>query len=139
MEGLDHGNAALSNLVVHLDFTQELLGDGLKGIWWPFREPIDCRTVDNRWEISDSVSNGCTDRGERQNNMQVLLASFKEVSKELGWCTFRASLFLFGRSSYQLAHISFFISSENVWNLTGVQNVVDIFKERLLLNLSISE
>lgn len=69
MEFLDHFCARSSYTFLHLNLTQELLTDGLKGIWGPFREPIDCGTVDNGGEISDSVSEGITNWGEAQDDV----------------------------------------------------------------------
>lgn len=139
MEDLHHLGAGKSDFVIHLDFCQELLCHGLEGIWWPFREPIDGRAVDDGWEISDSVSERGTNRREAKDNVKVLLASFQEIRKELSRGSLWASLFFLGWTSHQLTDIGLLISWENVGHLTSVENIVDILKETFLLDLSIGE
>jgi len=139
VERLHHFGARFSYAMIHFNFTQELFGDSLKCIWWPLGEPIDCGTVDNRWEISDSVSQRVTNWGETKNNMEIFLASLKEKSEEFLWRSVRASFFFLGWTSYKLTNISFLINREDIWNFTSVQNIVDILKETFLLDLGISE
>jgi hypothetical protein len=139
VEGLHHLRARFSHWSIHFNFTEELFGNSLKGIWRPFREPIDCGTVNNRWEISDSVSQRGSNRGEAKNNMEEFFASLKEITKQLLWRSVRASFFIFSWCSHKLTDISFLIGWENVRDFTGVENIVDILKETLLLDLGISE
>lgn len=71
--------------------------------------------------------------------MKIFLASFKEESEELLRRSIRASLLILGRASDKLTNISFFISWEDVWNFTCVEDIVDILQEAFLLYLSISK
>lgn len=71
--------------------------------------------------------------------MKTILASLLEEGKELCWCAILASTFFLRWASHIFADICLFVCSENVWNLTSVQDVVHIFKEALLLDLGIGE
>jgi hypothetical protein len=140
MERLDHSSARFSDRFLHFtNFRQELLTDGLKSIWRPFREHIDCGTVDNRWEISDPVSKRASNRRETKDDMKASFATLLEESKELSHRSGWASLKFFSSSSYKLAHICLFIRWEDVRDLTSVQNVVDILHEGLHFDLGVGE
>lgn len=79
MELLDHGTASSTSLVLHLNITEETFSDRLESILWPLREPINGGTIDKRWEVSHSVSEGISDWGEAQHDMQELFAPLNEV------------------------------------------------------------
>jgi hypothetical protein len=117
MESLHHFRARFSDSSIHFKFTKEPFGDSLKGIWWPLREPIDCGTVYNGWEISDSVSQRGTNWGEAKNNMEEFLAPLKEVREQFLWRSVRASFFIFSWCSYKLTDICFLVCRENIWNI----------------------
>lgn len=109
MEDLDHLSASGSYFRGHFNICQEFVCHCLKGIWWPFGEPVDGCAIDYRGEISDSISNGITDWREAEDYVQELFASLQEESEKLLGSALGATLFFLCWSSYKFAHISLFI------------------------------
>lgn len=71
--------------------------------------------------------------------MEAVLTSLQEICKQLSRRSILTPAFLLGRASYIFTKIGFFVCWENIWYFTGIQNIVDILQEALLLDLSISE
>jgi len=69
--------------------------------------------------------------------MEILPAPLNKEAEELLRRSLRASVFLFGGLSYSLTDIYLLIWRENVWNFAGVQDVINILKEALHLDMII--
>ena len=120
MEDLDHLSTGSSHFRGHFNISQEFVRHSLEGIWWPFREPVDGCAIDDRGEISDSIPNGITDWRKAEDYVQELFASLKEEPEKLLRSAFGASLFFLGWSSNKFAHVSLFICSKNVRDLSSI-------------------
>jgi hypothetical protein len=79
MEGLHKLHTRVADLCFHLYLREETEGDALKGILGPFREPIDGCAVDQRWEVTDTATEGLSNWREAKHDMKLLFASLNEV------------------------------------------------------------
>jgi hypothetical protein len=139
MECLHELHARGADRLFHLNITEETEGDTLQGILRPLREPINGRAVDQRWEVTDTATEGLSDWREAKDDMKLLFASLYKEGEELAWGAFWASVFSFGCGANKLAKISFFICCKQVGDFTSVQDVVNIFKETFFLDLGVGK
>ena len=71
--------------------------------------------------------------------MEVALAPFKEICEQFLRSPVGALFLLFGWASHEFNNINLLIGWEDIRDLTSIQNIVYVFKEVLLLDLSVSE
>jgi hypothetical protein len=113
------------------------VSDRVECLTWPWIVPIDRAAVDDTGELSAPVSELVTNGRECKSNMKVFSAYLHKVSVNLV-----SVVSLFGLSS-SLAHLvaysNLLLRREEVGNLTAIEQVVNIFQEGLLDNLSIRE
>jgi len=111
------------------------VGDRIEGLTWPWVVPIDRAAVDDTGELSAPVSELVTNRRECKSNVKVFSAYLHKVGINL---VSVVSLFgLSGSWAHLVAYSNLFLWREEVGNLTTIEQVVDIFQEGLLDNLSI--
>lgn len=128
-------------LIAHLKLVSLLLilavSNREESILGPRVIPVDRRTVDNRRELTAAVTERVADRRERQHNMHVLTTKLDEVSVDVF-----ASLLDTGSFSLVkefIIDLGSVFRSEQVWNLAGVEQVVDVFKEGFEDDLGVRE
>ena len=127
----------LSNAELGLLSSVLTVSYGVKGFCWPWVIPIHSAAVDDTWELSASVSELVTDWGESKADVEVLSADLDEVVVNLISAVtavgFLCSL------GHVIANGNLFIDWEQVWNLTTIKKVVNVFKERFFDDLGIRE
>ncbi len=113
------------------------IGDRVKRIFGPSIVPINRAAVDDRRELSTSVSELLTDWGESQHNVKSFSALRHKVSVDL-----ITIITLTDRSSAFckfITNVDLFIWREQVWNFARVKKIIDVFKEGFSDDLSIAE
>jgi hypothetical protein len=102
-------------------------------------EPIDGAAVDYRREHPDSGPKGVTDRTEGKHDVKILLALLNEEAVELGWRSLLQFILVFSDRTHQLHQLRLLLVREEVGHLVGIEEVVDVLHERLVLDLSVGE
>ena len=111
------------------------VGDRVQGVLGPRIVPINCGAVDYRWELSASISEALSDRRESEHNVQSFTTQLYEVGVD-GFSSLSNTIGL-GFVLKLVIDGLFFFRCEQVWNLTRVKKIVDVFKEGLLHDLSV--
>mmetsp|Transcript_49837 Transcript_49837/g.161249 ORF Transcript_49837/g.161249 Transcript_49837/m.161249 type:complete len:205 (+) Transcript_49837:4569-5183(+) len=121
------------------DRRQKLLGDSNQGITGPRGVPIDGAAIHQRWELPNACAPAIADGRKAHDNRDQCLTLLDEEGIELCRCSIRSFALVPGGVANHLAHCNLFVRREQIWNLTGVQEVVDVLHKALLLDLRVAE
>jgi hypothetical protein len=125
------------NAKLLLVFVVLAVSDWVESFSWPRVVPINRAAVDDRGELTATISELVTNGWESQHDMQTLTALWDEVGVDFitistfADCT--SSVWKIVADAYLL------IWWEEIGNLTGVQQIVNVFKETLLHDLGVWE
>lgn len=111
MEVLDNVGGLFPLVVSKLNLLQELVGHSLQSIIWPGLEPINSTTVDQGWELPQSVSESVSDRTEGNDDVEVLTATVHKEGKQGQGTEVGHLVSCLGQWSNSLHNFSFFICS----------------------------
>ena len=139
VEGLDHLDARVTNVIGQRNLAEESLRYTLQGILGPFGEPIDRGAVDETREVPASVPECIANRTEANNQVQTLLASLDKEGKQLLGSSLWTSVLFLCRCPDRVLDLCFLVGREDVRYLASVEDVVDVLKEALLFHTVVSE
>jgi hypothetical protein len=103
------------------------MSDRVKGFCWPWIVPVDSAAVDDTWELSASVSELVSYWRECQYNMEIFSANLYEVG--INSISVITAVSISCSLGNFIKHLDLFINWEEIWNLTTVQKIVNIFQE----------
>jgi hypothetical protein len=124
---------------LHFDFFKELFGHGNQCVLRPFEKPINCATINQTREHSDSVSKGVSNRGESEHNMKISFASFNKEGIKLIRSSFCGLSISSSVCSDEFHEVCLFIRGKKVGNLASVKQIVNVFNESFLFDLTVCE
>ena len=92
-------------------------------------EPIDCTTIDQRWELPQPITESVSNRTHSQDNMELISTSLDEHVKQSHRCAVSLSglVSLTIQLTHFLNNFSFLVSGEKIWDLTSIEKIVDVF------------
>ena len=103
----------------------------------PYLEPIDCATIDEGWKLADTIAKSISYWAHRKHDMHLFANSLDEEVEQSNRTAIRLfSLFSLPVDlSHFLAYFLLLVGRKEVWHLSRIQQVIDIFKECFLFDL----
>lgn len=113
------------------------LTDTEKSLLWPLTEPIKCTASDEGWETSQSGAENFSKRRHSDNHVSVLYNTAQVSSEHVHLCdsdTFFDTLVFTDLEDW--LHV---FSPVQVWHITTVEYIVDIFEHLFINDLCVNE
>ena len=123
-----------SNCLVCLEI---LSGNRKQCLVGPAVKPVDGATVDDRGELTASVSQFLTDWREGEHDMQVLSCFLVEQLHQVLPSVHDLLLFLARQGPHLVQDLIIILRTPHVGHLSSIQDVVQILEETLLDNLCV--
>jgi len=117
-------------------FLQELSRHIKECLLWPSSEPIEGTAVNQGWELTASHSQGFSDWGHAQADMEVLSHSADEKSSDVVKRVH--DLLLIANWSKSIVDFLLVFWKHEIWNFSCVKKIVEVLNEALTDDLSIS-
>ena len=124
-------------LVLHLDLREELLGNALQRVLRPLGEPVDGAAVHQGGEHPQPGPERVPHGAHADDGVQVLPALLDEEVVQLGGGLVPPDLL--GPRADQLHDVHQLVLREEVRHLAGVEDVVEVLEEALVLDLRVVE
>jgi hypothetical protein len=134
----EHFDAWVEELVELDSLGNDLtLSDTKQCLFRPLSEPIDGTVVNQGWEHSQPGSEDLTQGAHGNDHMSIPLDLTEITGEHIHHC----DLEVFLLTNYSTNFVDWFhiFSLVQVWNITSIQDIVDVFKHLLVYNLGINK